>query len=127
MSSTETNYPTPHFFNSLGRRVEALVVREQSKVGLYTCGPTVYDHAHIGNLRSFLFEDILRRSLEFLGYEVLQVMNLTDVDDKTIKGSREAGVALGRLHRSVHRIVLRGPRFAGTSNGPTSTLGRRVT
>lgn len=61
---------------------------------MYTCGPTVYNHVHIGNLRTFLFEDLLRRSLAFLGYRVVQVMNLTDVDDKTIRGAEERGVSL---------------------------------
>ena len=64
------------------------------RVGLYTCGPTVYDHAHIGNWRTYLFEDILRRYLEYQGFEVKQVMNLTDVDDKTIKGSTAKGITL---------------------------------
>ena len=61
---------------------------------LYTCGPTVYNFAHIGNFRTYLFEDILRRTLRFLGFTVTQVMNLTDVDDKTIKGAIEKGVSL---------------------------------
>jgi cysteinyl-tRNA synthetase len=63
-------------------------------VGLYTCGPTVYNTPHIGNWRSFLWEDVLRRYLEYKGFKVTHVMNLTDVDDKTIKGSREKGVSL---------------------------------
>ena len=61
---------------------------------MYTCGPTVYDHAHIGNFRTYMFEDLLRRYLLRMGYKVTQVMNITDVDDKTIKGSNEAGVPL---------------------------------
>ena len=61
---------------------------------MYTCGPTVYNTAHIGNMRTFLFEDVLRRSLQFLGWQVEQVMNLTDVDDKTIDGAASAGVSL---------------------------------
>jgi cysteinyl-tRNA synthetase len=83
-----------HFFNTLGRRLEPLAPLEPGKVRIYTCGPTVYNHVHIGNLRTFLFEDVLRRSLRFLGYEVTQVMNLTDVDDKTIRGAQEQGVEL---------------------------------
>ncbi|MCZ6696334.1 MAG: cysteine--tRNA ligase [Acidobacteria bacterium] len=84
----------PTFFNTLGRRQEPLETLRPGKVALYTCGPTVYDHAHIGNLRTFVFEDILRRSLRHLGYEVDQVMNITDVDDKTIENSLKAGVTL---------------------------------
>lgn len=64
------------------------------EVWMYTCGPTVYDLAHIGNFRTFLFEDILRRYLKLKGYRVMQVMNITDIDDKTIEGSRAAGVTL---------------------------------
>jgi cysteinyl-tRNA synthetase len=61
---------------------------------MYTCGPTVYDYAHIGNFRTFLFEDLLRRYLKFKGYRVTQVMNLTDIDDKTIKGAMQKKVSL---------------------------------
>ena len=82
------------FFNTLGRRLEPLAPLEPGVVRVYTCGPTVYNHVHIGNLRTFLFEDVLRRSLRFLGYDVAQVMNLTDVDDKTIRGAQEKGVPL---------------------------------
>ncbi|MCP4204912.1 MAG: cysteine--tRNA ligase, partial [bacterium] len=86
--------PRPSFYNTLGRRLEALETVRADEVRLYTCGPTVYDHAHIGNLRTFVYEDILRRSLRYLGYEVLQVMNVTDVDDKTIERARERGLSL---------------------------------
>jgi cysteinyl-tRNA synthetase len=82
------------FFNSLGRRLEPFAPLEDDRVRMYTCGPTVYNHVHIGNLRTFLFEDLLRRSLAFLGYRVVQVMNLTDVDDKTIRGAEERGISL---------------------------------
>lgn len=61
---------------------------------MYTCGPTVYDYAHIGNFRTYVFEDILKRSLEFFGKDVFQVMNITDVDDKTIAGSIKAELSL---------------------------------
>lgn len=66
----------------------------RGEVKLYTCGPTVYTDAHIGNFRTYIFEDLLRRTLKFLGYNVTQVMNLTDVDDKTIKASQEKGISL---------------------------------
>jgi cysteinyl-tRNA synthetase len=82
------------FFNTLGRRLEPLAPIEPGRVRLYTCGPTVYNHVHIGNLRTFLFEDLLKRALRRLGYDVLHVMNLTDVDDKTIRGAQERGVTL---------------------------------
>ena len=77
------------FYNTLNRMKEEFIPIEKGKVTLYTCGPTVYDFAHIGNLRAFLFEDILRRHLEFEGLEVLHVMNITDIDDKTIRRSQE--------------------------------------
>lgn len=63
-------------------------------VGMYSCGPTVYNFVHLGNLRAYVFVDLLKRYLRYGGYEVKHVMNITDVDDKTIKGSREAGEAL---------------------------------
>jgi cysteinyl-tRNA synthetase len=81
-------------YNTLGRAPAELAPLTPGEVRVYTCGPTVYNHAHIGNLRTFLFEDVLRRSLGYLGYRVTQVMNLTDVDDKTIEGARSAGVSL---------------------------------
>ena len=81
-------------FNTLGRRMEEFHSIEPGKAKLYTCGPTVYNFAHIGNFRCYLFEDILRRALEYHGYEVTQVMNLTDVDDKTIRDSRANNMKL---------------------------------
>jgi len=82
------------FFNTLTRRKEAFVPVEVGKVRMYTCGPTVYDYAHIGNFRAFLFEDLLKRWLEYRGYKVTHVMNLTDVDDKTIRGSQKQQIPL---------------------------------
>ncbi|MFP4638249.1 MAG: cysteine--tRNA ligase [Spirochaetaceae bacterium] len=88
-------------FNTLGRRVQDFVPIEDKKVGMYTCGPTVYQYAHIGNLRSYVFEDVLRRALEYFGYDVRHVMNVTDVghltddadegEDKVIRSAREMG------------------------------------
>ncbi len=76
-------------FNTLTRQKEAFTPIEPGKVRMYTCGPTVYDYAHIGNFRAFLFEDLLKRWLEHRGYQVTHIMNLTDIDDKTIKGSQQ--------------------------------------
>jgi cysteinyl-tRNA synthetase len=81
-------------YNTLGRTLAAFRPQVPGEVKIYTCGPTVYNDVHIGNLRTFLFEDVLRRALAYLGYRVTQVMNLTDVDDKTIRGANAAGVAL---------------------------------
>ncbi|HJS43546.1 MAG TPA: cysteine--tRNA ligase [Gemmatimonadales bacterium] len=81
-------------FNTLTRRVEPLQPLAPPRVTLYTCGPTVWNFAHIGNFRTFLFEDLLRRWLERSGYDVFHIMNLTDVDDRTIKAARQAGKRL---------------------------------
>ena len=81
-------------YNSLTRRVEALEPLDGKTVRLYTCGPTVYNFAHIGNFRAYTFEDILRRVIQFNGWGIKQVMNLTDVDDKTIRGANAEGVPL---------------------------------
>ena len=83
-----------HLYNTLTRRLEPFASLEPGHARIYTCGPTIYDHSHIGNFRTFLFEDILRRTLRLFGYRVTQVMNLTDVDDKTIRGANAAGVSL---------------------------------
>ena len=82
------------FFNTFTRVKEEFVPLEDGRVKMYTCGPTVYDYAHIGNFRTYMFEDLLRRYLKYKGYEVVQVMNITDVDDKTIRDSQKAGVPL---------------------------------
>ena len=82
------------FHNSLTRRLEPFEPLVPGSVGLYTCGPTVYNFAHIGNFRAYAFEDVLHRTLEYAGYRLTHVMNLTDVDDKTIRNSRAAGVPL---------------------------------
>ena len=86
-------------FNTLSRCQEEFEPLKKPLVRMYTCGPTVYDYAHIGNFRAYVFEDLLRRALKYRGFEVTQVMNLTDVDDKTIKGARESGVALSDFTR----------------------------
>jgi cysteinyl-tRNA synthetase len=81
-------------YNTLTRVEEELQPKQPGEVRIYTCGPTVYDYAHIGNFRTFVFEDVLRRYLHYKGYRVMQVMNLTDIDDKTIRGARQAKVSL---------------------------------
>src|SRR5881296_4473292 len=81
-------------YNTLTRRVEPLAPLAPPRVTLYTCGPTVWNYAHIGNFRTFLFEDLLRRYLAYSGYDVFHIMNLTDVDDRTIKAAAAAGKRL---------------------------------
>ncbi|MBU2496046.1 MAG: cysteine--tRNA ligase [Candidatus Omnitrophota bacterium] len=87
------------FWNTLKRKKEEFRPLQPNRVGLYTCGPTVYDFAHIGNLRAYIFEDILRRYLEYCGYAVNHIMNITDIDDKTIKRSIEENVSLTEYTR----------------------------
>ncbi|MFA6815118.1 MAG: cysteine--tRNA ligase [Lentisphaeria bacterium] len=82
------------FYNTLHHQEEEFIPLVSNKVGLYTCGPTVYNYAHIGNFRCYAFEDILKRTLLFENYDVNHVMNLTDVDDKTIRGSQEQNIPL---------------------------------
>jgi len=81
-------------FNTLTRAVEPFAPLAPPKVTLYTCGPTVWNYAHIGNFRTFVFEDVLRRWLEFSGFDVAHVMNITDVDDRTINAANAGGVTL---------------------------------
>ena len=93
--------------NTLGRELQEFVPLNDKQVGLYCCGPTVYNYAHIGNLRTYVFEDVLRRTLEYLGYTVRHVMNVTDVghltddgdegEDKMIVGARERGMTVWQI------------------------------
>ena len=84
------------FFNTYSRKIEEFEPRDPAArpIHMYTCGPTVYSRAHIGNFRAYIFEDLLQRCLELWGYKVQRVMNITDVDDKTIRGARESRVPL---------------------------------
>ncbi|HUE50304.1 MAG TPA: cysteine--tRNA ligase [Candidatus Dormibacteraeota bacterium] len=87
------------FFNTYSRQLEEFEPRDPAlrKIGIYTCGPTVYSRAHIGNFRAYVFEDLLQRHLELRGYKVHRVMNITDVDDKTISGASEAKIPLRKF------------------------------
>jgi cysteinyl-tRNA synthetase len=87
------------FFNTYSRKIEEFEPRDPTarRISIYTCGPTVYSRAHIGNFRAYIFEDLLLRHLELRGYKVHRVMNITDVDDKTIRGAREAKVPLPKF------------------------------
>jgi cysteinyl-tRNA synthetase len=80
--------------NTLGGKLEPFVPLDDGNVRMYTCGLTVYNRGHIGNFRTFVSQDVLRRYLKYKGYRVIQVMNFTDVDDKTIEGARAAGMEL---------------------------------
>lgn len=80
-------------FNTETRTKEEIVAPEK-EIRMYTCGPTVYNYAHIGNFRTYVFEDLLRRTLKYFGFHVVQVMNITDIDDKTIRGALEKKITL---------------------------------
>ena len=83
------------FYNTKSHSIEEFKPIDGSNtVRMYGCGPTVYNYAHIGNLRAYVFYDLLHRYLKFKGYDVKFVMNITDVDDKTIRSSREKGQSL---------------------------------
>src|SRR5688572_9023678 len=92
------------FFNTLTKQKEEFHPRDESEVRMYTCGPTVYNYAHIGNLRSYVFADILRRTIHYSGLKIKQVMNITDIghlssdadsgEDKMTKGLLREGKAL---------------------------------
>jgi cysteinyl-tRNA synthetase len=82
------------FHNTMSGQTEPFVPLVPDEVHMYTCGPTVYDYAHIGNFRTFVFQDVLRRYLHSKGFRVIQVMNLTDVDDRIIQKSAAAGVSI---------------------------------
>jgi cysteinyl-tRNA synthetase len=92
---------TLRLYNTLTRLLEEFRPVRPGKVGLYTCGPTVYNRVHIGNLRTFVWEDVMCRVFRALSFETTQIMNLTDIDDKTIRGAVEAGLPL-REFTAVH-------------------------
>ena len=95
-------------YNTLTKQVETIKPNEDGKIAMYTCGPTVYHFAHIGNLRSYIMEDVLEKSLRFVGYDVKRVMNITDVghlssdadtgEDKMLKGAK-------REHKTVMEVA----------------------
>jgi cysteinyl-tRNA synthetase len=95
-------------FNTLSRTVEDFVPLDPSgkSVGMYCCGPTVYDFGHIGNFRTFVFSDLVRRYLEFRGYAVTHVMNITDVEDKIIQRVRQTGLPLREYTGKYERAFL---------------------
>ena len=117
-------------YNTMTRRKEPFAPLDPPFVRMYCCGLTVYNYAHIGNLRTYIFEDVLRRTLKFNGFNVKHVMNITDVEDRIIKFSREAGVPIDEYtakyidglwqdfddlgmarRRAPHQRVLSLPRF----------------
>src|SRR5918996_1684447 len=119
------------FFNTYSRQIEEFAPRDSTehKIGIYTCGPTVYSRAHIGNFRAYVFEDLLQRHLELRGYKVHRVMNITDVDDKTIRGAREARVPLAEFTAPSKRAFLEDVEAGGKKRGedfPAATDQRYI-
>jgi cysteinyl-tRNA synthetase len=90
--------PTLHLYNTASRSLEEFKPLQTGRARMYCCGPTVYDYAHIGNLRTYFFEDVLRRTLEALGYEVFHVMNITDVGH--LQSDADAGE--DKIERAAH-------------------------
>lgn len=81
-------------YNTETRTIQEIFPADGRKIKMYTCGPTIYDFAHIGNFRTYVFEDLLRRAIQFLGFEIEQAMNITDIDDKTLRGAIEKNIPL---------------------------------
>jgi len=98
-------------YNTLTRQVEPFAPADGTTVRMYTCGPTVYNPAHLGNFRTFLFEDLMRRAIALRGWSVQQVMNLTDVDDKIIKRAQEQGKSITDVTEPVIDIFHRDREF----------------
>ena len=92
--------------NTLSGKKEEFKPLKTGEVSMYHCGPTVYDSVHIGNLRSFIMNDTIRRGFEYLNYKVNQVMNITDVDDKTIKRSQDEKINLSEFTKKYEIIFL---------------------
>jgi cysteinyl-tRNA synthetase len=117
------------FFNTYSREIEDFAPLEPPLVRMYTCGPTVYNYAHIGNYRAYVFEDLLQRHLEASGFQVHRVMNLTDVDDKTIRNSRAAGEPLEDFTRKYKEAFfddLRTLRIEPAADFPSATEPRYI-
>ena len=119
------------FFNTYSREIEEFLPLDLAgkRVKMYTCGPTVYNHAHIGNFRAYVFEDLLQRHLEARGYEVERVMNLTDVDDKTIRGCRTLGMRLAEFTEQFKRAFfedLETLRIKRADHYPAATEDRYI-
>ena len=107
-AASETRVPPPfRLYNTLTRSAEPFEPADGRSVRMYTCGPTVYNPAHLGNFRTFLFEDLLRRVIRLRGWDVVQVMNLTDVDDKIIRRAGEQGKTITQVTEPVIEVFER--------------------
>ncbi|MFN2637628.1 MAG: cysteine--tRNA ligase [Gemmatimonadaceae bacterium] len=111
MSTPAPAPPEFRLYNTLTRRIEPFAPADGKTVRMYTCGPTVYKPAHLGNFRTFLFEDLLRRVIALRGWKINHLMNLTDVDDKIIKGASEQGLSISQITAPVTEIFHRDRAF----------------
>lgn len=98
-------------YNTESRKKEEVLPLDGKTIHMYTCGPTIYNYAHIGNFRTYVAEDLLRRSLKFLGYQVIQAMNITDIDDKTIKAAIAQKVSLHEYTRPYEKAFFEDLNF----------------
>ena len=94
-------------YNTLTRKKEEFVPIEPGKLKMYVCGPTVYNYFHIGNARTFLFFDVVRRYFEFIGYDVTFIQNLTDIDDKLIDRSFKENIPRRKLQTNILKLFLK--------------------
>jgi cysteinyl-tRNA synthetase len=121
-------------YNTLTAQIEPFLPQDPPRVGMYVCGPTVYNRAHIGNFRTFVATDVLRRTLGHFGFEVRQVMNLTDVEDRIIGFAREAGVDLGAFtaphiaafHQDMARLKIEPPEVEPRATEHVAEMTRLV-
>lgn len=98
------NYPNFCFYNSLTKKVEVFNPINNKEIKMFTCGPSIYRKPHIGNYRTFIFEDILQRYLEYLGYNVTRLMNFTDIEDKAIEEAKKKGITVKELTKNIADI-----------------------
>ena len=118
--------PVVQLTDTLRGRKVVLETLQPGKVGIYCCGPTVYDMSHIGHARAALAPDIIVRTLRFLGYQVTYVRNITDIDDKIIVRAQEQGIPRGRDRRAVHRRVPPRPHGPGHARARRRAAGERA-
>ena len=116
-----------NLYNTLTRKIEPFKPAEDKQVKMYTCGPSTYQRAHIGNYRTFLYEDILQRYLEYLGYKVTRLMTLTDVEDKAIAASKKRKPHRRRINSKKRSGLLQRLRTAKNQKTrlPRQSINRR--
>ncbi|MDR0350581.1 MAG: class I tRNA ligase family protein, partial [Coriobacteriales bacterium] len=103
-------------YNTLSRRKEQFIPLVPGKIGFYICGPTVYNHIHIGNARTFLSFDVIRRYLEYAGFEVRFVQNITDVDDKIINRANREGRSAAEVAAEYSAAFIEGMHALGVAD-----------